>query len=83
MQYEIRFKPRALKDGSKIPHQELARIFDKIKELENNLEGDVKHLTEHHPEYRLRVGNYRVLFEIEDNQVIIYRIRHRKDIYRG
>lgn len=82
MQYEIRFKPRALKDGKKIPNQELARIFEKIKALENDLSGDVKHLTDFYPEYRLRVGNYRVLFEVEGNDVVIYRIRHRKDIYK-
>ena len=72
MQYEIRFKPHALKDGKKIPPQELARIFDKIKALENDLSGDVKHLTDFSPEYRLRVGNYRILFEVEGNDVVIY-----------
>ena len=82
MDYEIRFKPRALKDGKKIPNNELARIFEKIKELENDLVGDVKRLTNFHPEYRLRVGNYRVLFEVEDNEVVIYRIRHRRDVYQ-
>jgi mRNA interferase RelE/StbE len=82
MKYEIRFKPRALKDGEKIPKQELARIFEKIQNLENDLSGDVKHLTNFYPEYRLRVGNYRVLFEIEESAVVIYRIRHRRDIYR-
>ncbi len=63
MQYETRFKPRALKDGKRIPKQELVHIFEKIKALENNLSGDVKHLTNFYPEYRLRVGNYRILFE--------------------
>lgn len=82
MQYEIRFKPRALKDGNKIPHQERTRIFEKIEELENDLSGDVKRLTDFYPEYRLRVGNYRILFEVEGSNVVIYRIRHRKDIYR-
>lgn len=80
MPYEIRFKPRALKDGKKIPHEELAHIFEKIKALENDLSGDVKNLTHFYPEYRLRVGNYRILFEIEANDVVIYRIRHRKNI---
>ena len=82
MQYKIRFKPRALKDGIRIPKQQLARIIAKIEVLEDNLQGDVKHLTDFYPEYRLRVGNYRVLFEVEDDEVVIYRIRHRKDIYR-
>ncbi len=82
MQYEIRFKPRALKDGKKIPKRELDRIFEKVEALQDDLTGDVKHLTDFHPEYRLRVGDYRVLFEVEGNQVVIYRIRHRKDVYR-
>ena len=82
MQYEIRFKPRSLKDGKKIPKRELERIFEKIEALENDLFGDVKRLTNFDPEYRLRVGNYRVLFEVEDSQVVIYRIRHRKDVYK-
>jgi mRNA-degrading endonuclease RelE of RelBE toxin-antitoxin system len=30
----------------------------------------------------LRVGNYRALFETEDNKVVIYRVQHRKDVYR-
>jgi mRNA interferase RelE/StbE len=82
MQFEIRFKPRALKDGQGIPKQELARIFEKIEALQNDLAGDAKRLTDTYPEYRLRVGQYRILFEVEDNQVVVYRIRHRKDAYK-
>lgn len=82
MQYNIRFKPRAVKDGKKIPKHELVRVFARIQSLSNDLVGDVKHLTDFYPEYRLRVGNYRVLFEVDGNDVVIYRIRHRKDIYR-
>jgi mRNA interferase RelE/StbE len=41
----------------------------------------VKRLTNFNPEYRLRAGNYRVLFEIEMNKVMICRIKHRKDAY--
>ena len=33
--------------------------------MSNNLRGDVQHLTDSTPEYRLRIGEYRVLFEIE------------------
>jgi mRNA interferase RelE/StbE len=40
-------------------------------------------LTDFTPEYRLRIGDYRALFEIErPNRVIVYRIRHRRDVYR-
>jgi mRNA interferase RelE/StbE len=50
--------------------------------LANDLAGDVKPLTNFTPEYRLRVGDYRVLFEVEANEVVIYRVLHRKDAYR-
>ena len=82
MLYKIEFKPQSLKDGKKIPRKELNRIFKKIEALKENILGDVKHLTDTKPEYRLRVGDYRVLFEVERDVVVVYRIRHRKNIYR-
>ena len=82
MQYTIEFKPRALKDCKKISKIQLNSIFNKIEEMSNDLKGHVKRLTNFTPEYRLRVGNYRVLFEIERNKIIIYRIRHRKVVYK-
>ena len=81
MQYEIDFKPRALKDLKSLPKKVQQQIMERIEDLEDDLTGDVKKLTNFTPEYRLRVGKYRVLFEIEDDKVIIYRIRHRKDAY--
>ncbi len=80
--YIITFKPRALKDGKRIPKEYLTRIFEAIENLSDGLKGDVKRLTNYSPEYRLRVGNYRVLFEIEDERIVIYRIRHRKESYK-
>ncbi len=82
MQYEIEIKPQAIKDTKKIPNNITTRIFDKIDLLSNNLQGDIKHLTNYTPEYRLRVGNYRVLFEIENNRIVVYRIGLRKNIYK-
>lgn len=54
----------------------------KIKSLENGLSGDIKRLTNFTPEYRLRVGDYRVLLETSDDKIIVYRIKHRKESYR-
>jgi mRNA interferase RelE/StbE len=58
------------------------RILAKIETLETDLRGDVKHLTNFTPEYRLRVGDYRVLFEIEGSSIVVYRVRHRAGAYR-
>jgi len=82
MIYEIEFKPRALKDLKALPKAMQRRIIARIEALRNDLAGDVKKLTDFTPEYRLRVGDYRILFEVEGNRVIIYRIFHRKDAYQ-
>jgi mRNA interferase RelE/StbE len=82
MNYQIEFKPRALKDLKALPVMEYRRIVAKAEALQEDLAGDVKKLTNFTPEYRLRVGNYRVLFEVQGSTVVIYRVRHRKDAYK-
>ena len=82
MKYEINFKPTSIKDLKKIDKQSQKNIINKIEKMSDNLAGDIKKLTNFTPEYRLRVGNYRVLFEIENNKIIIYKIKHRKDSYK-
>ncbi len=81
MEYKIEFKPKALKDCKNLPKKDVVKIFAKIEGLKNNLDGDVKRLTNYSPEYMLRIGDYRVLFEIENGIIVIYRIGHRKNIY--
>ncbi len=70
MKYVVEFKPRAVKDLRAIDADDARRIVAKIETLENDLSGDVKRLTNFTPEYRLRVGNYRVLFEMENDRVV-------------
>lgn len=43
---------------------------------------DVKRLTNFTPSYRLRVGDWRVLFEVGGGTVIIHRVLHRREVYR-
>jgi len=81
MTYHIEFKPRAAKDLNALDRPTARRVLEKIRSLENDLAGDVKRLTNFTPEYRLRVGDYRVLFETEGDRVIIYRIKHRSRAY--
>ncbi|WP_103922303.1 type II toxin-antitoxin system RelE family toxin [Candidatus Venteria ishoeyi] len=73
--------PKAIKDLKNIPKPQARKIVDKIQVLENGLTGNIKKLTNFSPEYRLRIGNYRVLFEIEDHTILIYRVLHRKTAY--
>lgn len=81
MNYDIVFKPRALKDLKSLPKQIRERIIEKIEALRDDLTGDVKKLTDFTPEYRLRMGDYRVLFEVKETRVIVYRVVNRKDAY--
>jgi mRNA interferase RelE/StbE len=84
MRYEVELKHRARKDLCRISKPNAARIVDALEKLEDGLAGDIKRLTAITPEYRLRVGDYRVLFEIEQiNHVIVHRVRHRREVYRN
>jgi len=82
MNYYVELKPTAIKDLKDIPQKEASRIIAGLESLEDDMKGNVKKLTNFTPEYRMRIGNYRALFEVENNRIIVYRIKHRKDIYR-
>jgi mRNA interferase RelE/StbE len=78
---KVELKPQAIKDMCGLEKPDAARIAKKLSELERGLTGDIKRLTNFTPEYRLRVGHYRVLFEVEDATVVVYRVMHRKHVY--
>lgn len=82
MKYNVQFKPRAVKDIERLSSRMQFQIIKGIEAMSNDLTGDVKRLTNFTPEYRLRVGDYRVLFEIENKNIIVYRVRHRREVYR-
>jgi len=82
LRYDVQFKPRAVRDIERLPSGNQAQVLAKISEMNDDLKGDVKRLTNYNPEYRLRVGDYRVLFEVEEKTIVIYRIRHRREAYR-
>jgi mRNA interferase RelE/StbE len=80
-EYEIEIRPRAIRDMKRFPREDTFRILDRIEDLRGDLAGDVKRLTGHTLEFRLRVGDYRVLFDVEGARVIVRRIRHRREAY--
>jgi mRNA interferase RelE/StbE len=80
--YSIEFKPRAIKDLKKLSKEDRQIIVAKIEMMQDNLAGDVKKLTNFTPEYRLRVRDYRVLFELDQAQIVVYRVKHRRDVYK-
>jgi len=83
MKYTVGLKPRVAKDLRRLQKQDATRVADALERLTDDLSGVVKRLTNFSPEYRLRVGVYRVLFEIEnENEIVVYRIVHRREAYR-
>lgn len=71
--YKILFSPRAVKSLKKIPKHYQVKIKDKIEELSNNihLPGTIKLVDSPVAQYRHRVGNYRILFDIDEIGKII------------
>lgn len=78
---KVELKPQAIKDLQSIHKKDAVRIVRGLSELEGGLTGDNKRLTNFTPEYRLRVGIYRVLFEVEDDTGTVFGVMHRKRVY--
>jgi len=81
--YEIRFLPSVRKDLRGIPKATVRRILRKIDQLaENPRPPDSKKLTGRSL-FRIRVGPYRIVFEVNDNEVVvvIVKVGHRRDVY--
>jgi mRNA interferase RelE/StbE len=78
---EIHYTEIALDDLRHIPKRFAAQIVAKISRLERGLHGDIKRLTNFDCDYRLRCGDYRVLFDVEDDAVTVHRVLHRKEAY--
>lgn len=78
--YEILFSTRAAKSLKKIPKHYQVKIKDKIEELSNNarLPGTIKLVDYPVAQFRHRVGNYRILFDINDIGKIIEILDIRK-----
>ena len=78
----VEINKKAIKDLSKIDNKEVDKILLKIDTLKDfpNVP-NYKKLTNFDPPFRLRIGNYRALFNVDGDKVTVYRIRHRKESY--
>jgi mRNA interferase RelE/StbE len=73
--------PSALLQLRALPRDARRLIGAKIDRAQNDLAGDIKKLKGFKHKYRLRAGNYRVLFELEGACLVVYAVGDRKDIY--
>ena len=82
--YRIVFKESVAKDLRQIPKKDIQRILKRIDNLqEDPRPAGVEKLSDDE-KYRIRQGNYRILYRIEDKiiTVTIVKVGHRRDIYR-
>ena len=83
--YSVELSSSARKELRHLPRHELGRVHQRISELAANprLHGSQK-LAGSDDSYRLRQGDYRIVYQVNDSthEVIVLRIRHRKDVYR-
>jgi mRNA interferase RelE/StbE len=85
MEYQVEVKDRAIKELAKLQPDTGKRILRAIESLASNPRPVQSHkLSESVSSYRLRVGDYRVLYQIDDgdNIVTIFKVGHRREVYR-
>ncbi len=85
MPYKLVILPIAEKELKKLPLHEFLKVDAKIQNLsENARPNGYKKLRGLDNTFRIRSGDYRIVYTIEDNRLIIeiIKIGHRKDIYK-
>ncbi|WP_455362147.1 type II toxin-antitoxin system RelE family toxin [Streptomyces sp. SYSU K21746] len=95
MKHRATFTPASQRDLRKIPLSDARTILRRLADLQAALDAgdtsglDIKALTGHHARWRLRVGDYRAVYTIEEDEagrpiiwVWVLAVGHRREIYR-
>lgn len=83
--YEYVFKNQALKDLSKLPKDVQKKIIKKLDyfiSYPNPLSFAENLVNFEIGQYRFRIGDYRVIFDVEDKKIIILTLGHRREVYK-
>jgi mRNA interferase RelE/StbE len=82
--YEIFFKQSVWKELKNTPKGDLKKILSRVEELGNNPRPIGCEKLTGQELYRIRQGNYRIVYSIQDNELTVWVIKvgHRKDVYR-
>ena len=86
MSYAVRIKQSALRTMDRLPKQDRSKVDGRIRTLADSPRppGCVK-LAGQENLWRIRVGDYRVVYEIRDKEliVLVVSVAHRREVYRG
>jgi mRNA interferase RelE/StbE len=88
VKYAFRWRERAVRQLRAIPQPAALTILQALTLLGDDprrTDANVKKLAGYDDRYRLRVGDYRVIYEVIDGQlvVLVVGVGHRREIYRG
>ena len=83
MSYEVRIVPSAEKEMNRLPATVHARLSKRLLSLEDNPRPRGVRKLSGREEYRLRVGDYRILYTIDDKNhiVTVVAVGHRREVY--
>jgi len=84
MIYKVVFKGTSLKQLNKFPKADKARLNAAIELLKTNPVPPAAKKLKDRPGYRIRVGDYRIIYRFEKTeiQILILKISHRKNVYQ-
>lgn len=85
MKYKVLLANHAEKDLRKLPADIIKRIDNRLQVLSSSPypKGAAKLMGKESEGWRVRVGDYRILYQVSDNEhtISVYRIKHRRDAY--
>jgi mRNA interferase RelE/StbE len=84
MRHRVFILRRAQREVADLPTESYERIRDRIRQLANNPRPSDCHKLTGRDGWRIRVGDYRVIYEIndKDQSVVVLHVGHRRDVYR-
>jgi mRNA interferase RelE/StbE len=83
--YEVEITPAAKRQIKKLPNDVQKQVVEKLEELAFKPRPDgVQKLAGSDDLYRVRLGKYRIIYEIQDGLLLVtvVKVKHRKDVYR-
>jgi mRNA interferase RelE/StbE len=82
---ELKFSKRALRELDNLPSEDVKAILIKLRVFDARKipKADIKKLKgSNPPEFRFRVGNFRIIYALEKDTVVVSHVLHRKEAYR-
>ena len=80
--YRLVISNRFRRDMRRLDVQTHRRVLEALEALQDNPRQGIRLTNVDVGQWRIRVSDWRIRYDIEEDQVLLYRVRHRRDIYR-